>query len=430
MWHRTLAVLVLSAASCAALAQVRGTPVDSIVAVVNEDIVLRSELDVRVESVLANIRQSGTEAPPMAVLEDQVLDRIVIEKLQLQRAAQTGIGVSEDQLNQAMASVAQRNGMTLPQFSDALAAEGFSFEQVRDDVRNDIIISQLRQRDVLERINVSKREVDAFLAGEGAGTLDDREFRVAHIMLRAPADAPADEVERVRKLGQTLIDRARAGEDFATLAVAHSEGQQALEGGDLGWRRSTALPAVFAERVVGMEVGQVSDLIRTPGAIHIIKLMEQRGERERVVVQQTRARHILIRNTPVMTDGRAVAQLSELRQKIVDGADFGELARMHSDDSGSAVQDGDLGWLQPGQTVPAFEQVLEALEIGEISEPFATQFGWHIVQVLERRAHDNTDAAREQQAYRIVRERKADEQLELWLRRMLDEAYVEKRLDG
>ncbi|MEX0899547.1 MAG: peptidylprolyl isomerase [Gammaproteobacteria bacterium] len=427
---KSIFAALLLLASAAVGAQERGTPIDSIVAVVNEDIVLHSELESRVVEVMRSISQSGTEAPPANVVREQVLDRIIIERLQLQRAEQSGIGVSEDRLNQAMATVAQRNGLTLPQFTEALAAEGFSYEQVRNDVRNDMIITQLRQRDVLERVNVSKREVDGFLAGEGAGSLDDREFLVSHIMLRVDSDAPATEVDRVRVLGESLIAQARAGEEFATLAVAHSQGQQALEGGDLGWRRSTQLPAVFAERVVSMETGAVSDLIRTPGAFHIIKLVDQRGSSERLVVQQTRARHILVRNTPVMTDGRAVARLSELRQKILDGADFGEVARLNSEDSGSAVNDGDLGWLQPGQTVPAFEQALERLDIGEVSEPISTQFGWHIVQVLERRAHDSTDQAREAQAFRILRERKAEEQIEVWLQRMLDEAYVEKRLDA
>ncbi len=429
MIKRTIAALLLLAFSAVG-AQERGTPIDSIVAVVNEDIVLHSELEARLVEVSQTIRSSGAAAPPVDVLREQVLDRIIIERLQLQRAQQSGIGISEDRLNQAMATVAQRNGMTLPQFTEALAEEGFSYEQVRDDVRNDMIISQLRQRDVLERVNVSKREVDGFLAGEGAGSLDDREFLVSHILLRVDTDAPTAEVEQVRALGEALIQRARDGEEFATLAVAHSQGQQALEGGDLGWRRSTQLPAVFAERVVSMETGAVSELIRTPGAFHIIKLNEQRGSSERLVVQQTRARHILVRNTPVMTDARAVARLSEFRQQILDGKDFGEVARLNSEDSGSAVNDGDLGWLQPGQTVPAFEEALEKLEIGEVSEPISTQFGWHIAQVLERRAHDSTDQAREAQAFRILRERKAEEQVELWLQRMLDEAYVEKRLDA
>ena len=430
MFNRILAAVLLAAAAAGVAAQERGTPIDSIVAVVNEDIVLRSELNGRMAGVLKGVRESGAEPPPMDILREQVLDRIILERLQLQRAEQSGIGVSEDRLNQAMASVAEQNGMTLPEFSAALASEGFSFEQVREDVKNDMIVSQLRQRDGLERVSVSQREVDAFLAGEGAGTLDDREFHVSHILLRVESDAAPEEVERVRALGADLIARARAGEEFATLAVAHSQGQQALEGGDLGWRRSTELPAVFAERVVSMETGAVSDLIRTPGAFHIIKLTDQRGSQERLVVQQTRARHILIRNTPIMTDGRAVALLSDLRQQILAGADFGELARLNSEDSASAVQDGDLGWLQPGQTVAAFDEVIERLDINEVSEPFATQFGWHIVQVLERRAHDNTAQAREAQAFRIVRERKAEEQLELWLQRMLDEAYIEKRLAG
>jgi peptidyl-prolyl cis-trans isomerase SurA len=294
-----------------------------------------------------------------------------------------------------------------------------------------MIMSQLRQRDVLARVNVTQREIDAFLVGEGAGALDDREFNVGHIMLRVESDASPEQVDRVRRLADELVRRARDGEDFAALAVAHSQGQQALEGGSLGWRRATQLPAVFAERVVGMQPGAVSDVIRTPGALHVVKLHDARGGGERMEVEQTRARHILIRTNPVLDDARAHARLAELRQRVIDGeAEFGALARRHSDDPGSAINDGDLGWLEPGQTVPAFEEAMAQLAPGEVSEPFASEYGWHLVQVVERRRHDGTEQQRVAQARHILRERKGEEQVELWLRRLRDEAFIDNRLEG
>lgn len=416
-------------AALPAIAEPPGTPLDGIIAVVDDEVVLRSELDHHVAQTRLSVQQQGHALPPSEVLRRQVLDRLILERIQLQRAERMGITVSEDRLNETMNNIARSNGMTLDELTEALAADGMTFAQAREDVRNDLILSQLRQRDVAARVNVTQREVDAFLAGEGAGALDNREFRVGHVMLRVPGDATPGRIDEIRALGEDIVRRVRAGEDFGALAVAHSQGQQALDGGDLGWRRSTQLPAAFAERIVGMQAGEVSDLIRTPGAFHVIHLVDSRGGGERVVVQQTRARHILIRTNQVVNDARASARLADLRRQILAGADFGELARRNSEDPGSAVNDGDLGWLESGQTVPAFEEVMAALDVGEVSEPFATQFGWHIVKVTDRRTHDDTEQQRIAQARQILRERKSDEQLEIWLRRLRDEAYVENRLE-
>lgn len=433
MSFKYLAIATLSlSAVCAgpAPASVPGVPLDGIAAVVDEEVILHSDLARRVRTVRAGLARSGNPEPPLDVLRAQVLERLILERVQLQRAERVGITVSEDQLNQSISNIARSNGMTLDQFVEALAADGVSFAEMRDDVRADIIMTQLRQREVLARINISPREVDAFLAGEGAAALDNREFRVQHIMLRADSDAEAAEADRVRALGEELVRRARAGEDFGGLAVAHSAGQQALEGGDLGWRRSTQLPAVFAERVVSMQPGEVSDLIRTPGALHVIKLADSRSTGERNVVEQVRARHILIRTNPLMTDARAAARLAEMREEILAGGDFGQLARRYSEDPNSAINNGELGWIGAGETVPAFDAAISSLDVGEISEPFASEYGWHIVQVLERRAHDGTDQMRIAQARRVLRERKAEEELEQWLLRLRDEAYIENRLDG
>ncbi|MCA1797917.1 MAG: peptidylprolyl isomerase [Xanthomonadaceae bacterium] len=407
-----------------------GVQLDGIAAVVDEEVILHSDVARRLRTVRAGLARSANPEPPLNVLREQILERLILERVQLQRAERVGITVSEDQLNQAISNIASGNGMTLDQLVEALANDGISFAEMRDDVRADIIMTQLRQREVLARINVSPREVDAFLAGEGAEALDGREFRVQHIMLRVDPDAEAAEANRVRALGEDIVQRARAGEDFGGLAVAYSTGQQALEGGDLGWRRSTQLPAVFAESVVSMQPGAVSDLIRTPGALHVIKLAESRNTGQRMVVDQVRARHILIRTNPLMTDARAAARLAELRQEILAGGDFGDLARRHSEDPNSAINNGELGWVGAGETVPAFDAAITSLTPGEVSEPFASEYGWHIVQVMERRAHDGTDQMRIAQARRVLRERKAEEELEQWLLRLRGETYIENRLGG
>lgn len=431
MFHRVSAVLaVLAFTSVPVAAQVEGQLLDGIAAVVNDDVVLLSELDRRFEQVRADIARSGATLPPDRLLRQQVLDRLIVERLQLLRAADVGITVSEDILNQAMNSIARNNNMTLAEFTRAVEEDGLVFAEIRESVRQDMILNQLRQREVIEKVFVSQREVESFIAGQGAESLDDREYKVAHILLRTASNASSDETAAIQAAAEGLIERARAGADFAELAIAHSQGQQALQGGDLGWRRLNQLPTVFAERLVSMNPGDVAPIIRTAGAFHVIKLMDVRGERERVVVQQTHARHILIRTNPLLTSERAAARLAALRERILAGESFEEIARRNSDDPASAVNGGDLGWVTPGDTVGAFESTVDALPVGGISEPFQTRFGWHIVQVLARREYDGTDDMRIAQARRILQERKAEEQTELWVRRLLEEAYVENRLEG
>lgn len=432
MYHKLslLVAIVAMMAPVHAPAQAPGVPLDGIAAVVEDDVVLRSELDRRLDQVRADIMRSGGQTPPDAVLRRQVLDHLIVERLQMQRAASAGISVSEDMLNQAMNSIARNNNMTLAEFTRAVEDDGLDYAEIRDSVRQDMIINQLRQREVIDNVYVSQREVDSFLASQEARALDDREYQVRHVLLRTASAADSDETERVRALAEDLVKQARDGADFAELAYTHSKGQQALQGGDLGWRRLTQLPTVFAERLVSMRPGDVADVIRTAGAFHVIKLADVRGERERVVVQQTRVRHILIRTNPMLTPERAEARLAELRTRILGGESFEDLARRNSEDPSSAVNAGDLGWIAPGDTVGPFEDTMNTLEPGEISEPFATRFGWHILQVLERREHDGTDDMRVAQARRILQERKTEEQAELWIRRLLEEAYVENRFEG
>lgn len=412
----------------AAVAQ-NGVSLDSIVAVVNDDVILRSELERRTASVRAGITASGNSVPPDDILQRQVLERLISEKLQLQVAEQAGITVSEDMLNQYVNNIARNNGMSLEEFAEAVEADGLDFAMVRSDIRDDLIMQQIQQREVMARVMVTPREAATFLASSEAQSLDAREFNVLHILLRVSPEAPAPEVERVRQEAEDLRDRARAGEDFSQLAVEYSQGQQALEGGDLGWRRTTQLPAVFAEQVVTMDVGDISGVIRTPGAFHIIQLADVRGEQERVMAQQTRVRHIMVRTGDHVSDRRARERLLNVIEQLEDGADFGDLARQYSEDQMSAIEGGELGWIEPGETAGPFEETMNALQPGETSGPVQTQFGWHVLQVLERREHDATEERRMARAQQILRQRRAEEQMERWLQHLRDDAYVENRLD-
>lgn len=422
-------ILALALFAPTALAQ-DGIPLDGIAAIVNDDVVLRSELDRRTRTIRESFAQQGQPQPPDRILLPQVLDRLILERLQLQRAEEMGISVSEDLLNQYINNIARNNNMSLEQFADALRADGIDFAQMRSDIRDEIVMQQVRQREVMGRIYITQREVDTFLASSEAQTLDSREFRLSHILLRVDNEASPAEVERVRLLAESLLARARDGEDFARLAVEYSQGQQALEGGDLGWRRSTQLPAVFAERVVGMEPGTVAEAIRTPGAIHLIKLAGIRGEQDQVLSEQTHVRHIMLRTGPHFSDRRAEERLREVHEQLVGGADFADLARRYSEDQLSAIDGGNLGWVEPGETDGVFERMMADLDPGQFSEPFQSQFGWHIVQVLDRRQHDATRERRVALARQVLSQRRSEEQMESWLQFLRDDAYIEIRLDS
>lgn len=415
--------------AAAAVAQPRGEFIDGIVAVIEDDVVLRSELDRRMAEIRRQVESDGGSPPPQRILEEQVLERLITERLQLHRARQLGIAVSDDALNETMGRIARSNDHSLSEFIDAVESQGYDYAEVREDIRRDMIQSQVLQREVLSRIDVTQREIESFLASQEGQAIDDREFHVSHIALRVPGN-DSEDIERTRELGESLTRRIESGEDFASLAMEHSRGQQALEGGDLGWRKITQLPALFAERLVAMSPGDVSGPIRTTGSFHIIKLNDVRGDEERALVEQTRARHILLRTNELVDDERAAARLSALREDILGGTEFGAVARRHSEDAGSAINGGDLGWIQQGETARAFEDTMASLEIGEISQPFQTQFGWHIVEVLERRDHDSTDDRRLNLAHRALHERKAEELTEHWLQRLRDEAWIDIRLDG
>ena len=403
-------------------------PLDAIVAVVNDDVIVQSELDAAIELVLPELQARGTELPSRDVLEKQVLERLILERLQMQQAEKLGIEVDEATLNQALTNIAERNGIPLSQLREALEAGGISFDEFREDTRQQLLTARLQQQAVVGSIRVSDQEVDRFLATQRDTLIRRTEVRLSHILIALPENADTAQVEQARRKAQTLVQRLRAGEDFAKLAVASSDGRRALEGGDLGWFPIAEVPTLAVEAAQTLSKGEVSDPIRSASGWHIIKVADLKGEGPEGV-SQTNARHILIRTSEVVSDADAKQRLEQLRLRLTGGDDFATLARAHSDDTGSALKGGDLGWINPGDTVPDFEEAMDRLAPGEISQPFQSPFGWHIVQVIERRDQDTTDELLRLKAKDVLRSRKAEEAIELWLQQLRDQAYVELRLD-
>jgi peptidyl-prolyl cis-trans isomerase SurA len=402
-----------------------GILLDRVVAIVNEGMVTESELIEQTEVIRQRLAQQNTPPPPDEVLRKQVLDRLIVQEIQFQRAKRMGLQISDEQVNAAMTDIAQRNKMTLAQLPAAVAAQGIDYAAYRDNIRKEITLSALRQRDVLSKINVTPRELDLHLERVKKLPSEALQYNVSHILIAVPEDAAQSQVEELAARATSVHERAVANEDFAKLAVANSNSQTALEGGALGWRRGPELPTFFAEIVVALKPGEVSKLIRTPTGFHIIKLNDVRGADRNMVEDQDHARHILIRPNELQDDATVRQKLAGIRERILKGEDFAAFASSMSEDSGSAVNGGDLGWTGPGTFVPEFEAQLAGLKDNEISEPFRTQFGWHIVQRLGKRQFDTTEDELRNRAYQQLRESKADEETELWLRRLRDEAFVD-----
>ena len=404
-------------------------PLNSVVAVVNDDVITAVELAKRVHTVLMQLRQNNTPPPPLQLLRRQVLERLIVERLQLTMAANKGIKVGDEQLNAVIGRIAAQNKLTLDQFRAALAKEGVAFADFRTQIRDQIIMNDLRQREVDSQVHVTPEEVDEFLTRNAGSSNLNVEYHLGHILISVPEGASPEQVQQARAKAEKVLTQLRGGADFKQEAASYSGGQHALQGGDLGWRRWGQLPTEFANAVVTMAPGDISGLIRTSSGFHIIKLYEKRGEK-REMVTQTHARHILIRTNDITSDYDARTKLSRLRDRILAGESFADLARANSEDPGSASKGGDLGWVNPGSLVPEFEKQMDALKPGQISQPFKTQFGWHIVQVLGRRQRDNTDELRQARAEEAIRQRKIEAATQDWLRRLRDEAYVEYHLNG
>lgn len=419
-----LSLLLLFSASLTAAVQ----ELNGIAAVVDDDVITWIELNKRVESISKQLAQRNTPLPPRNILERQILERMIIEQLQLKRAEQVGIRIDDESLNQVIANIANENRMTLKQFRQTLAADGISFAFFREQIRNEITITRLRNSQVENRVTVTPQEVDNFLEAQKGQLERNSEFHLFHILIAVPANASPEAIQSARTKGEEVLTKLRGGADFQQMAVSYSSGQQALEGGDLGWRRAAQLPTLFAEVVLDMRPGKITNLIRSSSGFHILKLAEKRGQ-ERHMIRQVNARHILLKTSPLVSDSEARKRLSRLRERILGGAQFAELARAHSEDPGSAVKGGELGWADPGIYVQEFQKALKSTPVGKISRPFKSQFGWHIMQIQGWRDHDNTEEALRNQAFQALRQRRIEEEHQDWLRRLRDEAYVEYRLE-
>jgi peptidyl-prolyl cis-trans isomerase SurA len=427
---RSLIVLFVAAGTvvCTSATAQSIAELDRIVAVVNSDVIVESQLDKRVRRIRAELREKGTTPPNVSALERQVLDRLILDRLQLQIAKENGLRVEDEELNQTIDRIAAGNKLSLREFRDVLERDGLPFSRFRAQVRDEILLSRVRQRSVERRVKVSPREIDNFLATMKSQGGQVNEYNLSHILIAIPEAASAEQISTAKDRATQVLTRARNDEDFAALAAEFSDGQQALQGGDLGWRKSAELPTIFADAVPGLKPGDASELIRSPSGFHIVKMHDLRGD-SKFVVTQTRARHILMRPNDILSDQQLRVRLTQLRVRIENNESFEEIARASSDDTVSASSGGDLGWLNPGATVPEFERTMKTLADGEISEPFRTQFGWHIVQVLERREHDDTEQVKRTRAATQIRKRKVDEEVQNWLRQIRDEAYVELRLE-
>jgi len=412
-----------------------GELLDGVAAVVEDGVVLKSELAQRVVLVTANLRESLLQLPPeqrrplppLSVLEEQVLEQLILHRIQMQRAERFGITVGDEFLNQAIDAVARENGLSLEVLPEALAAEGLDYGMYRQDTREQMILEQLQQRDVVSRIVVTPREMELCLTRSTTTEADEIDYNISHILIGLASSATGDQIAAAQTRVEEIYEQLESGEEFSQLALTYSDGQTALEGGSLGWRKGFQLPTLFADIVINMDPGTYSDPIRSGSGFNIVRLNEVRGA-EPVLVDQIRVRHILLLPNEILDAAAIRLRLIGLREQILAGDDFATIARSVSEDTVSAAEGGDLGWMEAGVFVPEFEQMIASLDVGELSEPFQTRYGWHIAEVTDNRSYDTTEERKEQRCADQIRASKLEEERELWLRRLRDEAYVEYRM--
>ena len=403
-------------------------PVDRIVAVVNDEVITLHELNARLDFAVAQLQKQGTPLPPRGELERQMLDRLIMDKVQLQHARDSGMRIDDSQLEQALQRIAANNKMSLAKFRDALQKDGIPFAKFREEIREEMTIARVREREVNDKIVISEGEIDNYLSGDSTAGNSAEEYEVAHILLRAPESASPEQIQKLKVKAEQVYERAKQGDDFAQLAATYSDAPDALKGGGLGARPLNRLPALFAEVVVKLKDGEVGPLLRSPNGFHLVKLVAKRGGAALPPVEQTHVRHILIKVNEVVSETEARHKLEGLYDRIKHGEKFEELAKLYSQD-GSASKGGDLGWIYPGDTVPDFERAMNALKPGELSQPIQSPFGFHLIEVLERRVQDVSADRQRAAARQILRERKMDEAYQDWLRQIRDRAYVELRLE-
>ncbi len=416
-------VILLGSLAYGALALAQIQPLDRIAVIVNNDVIMQSQLDQRIREVRSTIAQRGVEMPE-DVLRQQVLERLIVESLQLQLAERAGVRISDEELNEAMETIAQRNGLSLAQFQQALAKDGLDPTDARNQIRREMQISRVRQGIVNERIQISEQEVRNFLASDFGKIQLSEEYHLANILIPIQEAASSSEIQQAERLANSVYDQSLHGTDFGRLAVAHSASENALEGGDMGWRKAVQLPPPFDDMIPRLPVGGVTEPVRTPPGFILLKLLEKRGG-ERQVRDEVHVRHILIKPSEVRNEQETRQIIERLHERILAGESFAELAGSYSEDPGSALNGGDLSWIDPEMLVPEFRRMMQITPSGELSEPFRTQYGWHVLQVLGRRATDSSEDIRHQQAMNLLRSRRFDEELQSWLRQIRDEAYVD-----
>ena len=433
LFLRTRVALAIGLAAATIALPVHAAPraveVDRIVAVVNSEVITALQLRARIEQAKRQLTRQGVELPPDNVLERQLLERLIVERAQVQLAQETSLRVDDATLERAIERIAGNNKLSVEQLRAALEKDGVAWNRFRDEIRTEILLTRLREREVDSRVVVTDAEIDNFIANN-PDAFSGQEFSVAHILLRTPEGATPQQIEAVARRAEQVMTRLRSGEDFARVAAEVSDAPDGLSGGALGWRPLDRLPGLFADAVRRMQPGETSPILRSAAGLHIVRLVERRGGGAEAVQQleQTRARHILIKTSEVLSDTDAETRLLAIRERVVNGADFGDLAKASSADL-SAAKGGDLGWLNPGDTVPEFERAMNALQAGEVSPPVRSPFGWHLIQVMERRVQDVTDERKRSAARQALRERKAEQAYEDWVRQLRDSTYVDYRLE-
>ena len=403
--------------------------IDRVIAVVDSGVIMESELNLRVQDIIGRLRSEGTELPPKELLEEQVLERLIIEEIQLQIGDSAGVKISDAELNRALSMLASQNSMNLEQFKESLDANNSSYIKLRDSVRKELIIQRVQRGKVGANIEISEQEIENFLNSEEGRSKLAEQYNVQQILLSLNSEAPESKVNSTKEKGADIIRRYNEGESFEKLAATYSSDQNALEGGSLGWRKATELPTLFSDVVTKMKVGEASELIRSGAGFHIIRLAEEKGD----VVKfedQTLVRHILVQPSEIRSEKQTKDLMNEIYQKLADGEDFKQLARQHSEDPGSKMEGGELGWSAPDTFDPAFEAVMNSVDIGVFSTPFQSSFGWHILEVLDRRNEDISDDVRKNRAYSIIFNRKFEQELQRTLIELRSESYVDIKLNS
>lgn len=405
-----------------------GEMLDGIAAVVNEGVVLKSQVNQQIEAITARARAQGIQLPPRDVLVDQILEQLIVEEIQKQRAERIGIQISDQMLNTALANLAAQNQIPFEQLPQTLAAEGIDYGMYRREMRSQLLLDQLRQIDVIRRISVAPREIEMCIADLEGNVVGNSDYKLSHILISVPDSATAEDFAEAEAEASRVYQQIMDGSDFSTMAIQHSDSQTALEGGALEWRKGDQLPTLFADVVGDMSTGDVSEPIRAVSGFHIVRVDDMRGINQKSEIDQTRVRHILVSPNEIIDSETAKQKVNDARNRILEGEDFGEVAKLVSDDPGSANDGGDMGWTNPGTFVPEFEEVANTIEEGNVSEPFETRFGWHILEVTGRRTYDNTEEVKQQNCVQQIRNSKLADESELWVRRIRDEAFVDKRI--